>query len=125
MFPHAGFSTRGLWAAGRFWWQAGTTGWATQWSAPADVTAVATQPGIGEAVAWTTAGKTPRLTSLTIAASGRIVHQMTHALPAPMVGMDWLTARRGWIWSSAQLWVHVSLFNERPKSGDVRESGMR
>ena len=104
VFPHSGFDAMGQVVGGRFWWSHAGGPWQTVWSKGDKITTVAAVPGGGEAVALKTASDATALFRMTIGPTGQISVGSAEATPGPVTGMDWVTARDGWIWSSSRIW---------------------
>ena len=104
VFPHPGFDAMGLSEDGQFWWSRAGGPWETIWPKTDHVTAVAILPGVGESVALKTATGTTELRRITVGSTGRVSMDSVRSPPDPVNGMDWLTSRNGWTWSSSQIW---------------------
>ena len=104
VFPHPGFDAMGLREDGQFWWAHAGGPWETVWSKTDHVTAVAILPGGGESVALKTAMGTTELRQITVRSTGRVSMNTIGSPPGPVDGMDWITSRDGWIWSSSRIW---------------------
>lgn len=61
-------------------------------------------PSVGEAVAFQTQTGAFQLRSITGGPTGRISATPARALPGRLIGMDWVNAHDGWIWSTSHVW---------------------
>ncbi len=105
VFPRAGFPALGLLTnGGAFWWTQTGHQWHTRWPATDKITAIAPAPHGMEAIAGETAEHQPWMEFLGVGSHERILPSSLLSLPTEIVGMDWLTAHDGWIWSTTGLW---------------------
>lgn len=102
--PHAGFQAMGVFEDSQFWWTHAGGKWETAWPDTASITAVATIPGHGEAVAYKTSRGATALRSITVGSTGQVTATRLVPIPGSVIGMDWLNTREGWIWSTSHIW---------------------
>ncbi|MCL4521095.1 MAG: hypothetical protein M1415_05840 [Firmicutes bacterium] len=105
VFPRAGFEALGvLTDSGALWWTQTGYQWHTIWPRTNKITAIASDPKGAEAIAGETAQHQPWMEWLQVASRGRVSTSKMVSVPSIIVGMDWSTARDGWVWSSTRLW---------------------
>jgi len=103
VFPHTGFQALGVFEDHQFWWGP-SDGWNTAWPSSTRITAVATMPGAGEAVAFKTHVGATELRVITVRSTEQVTTTPSIPMPSLITGMDWLNAREGWIWSRSHVW---------------------
>lgn len=104
VFPHSGFHAMGQLVDGRFWWSHAGGPWETLWPKADRIADVTSIPGGGEAVALKTASGMTTLRRITVGSTAHVRAGPIESTPAPVTGMDWLTAQDGWIWSESRVW---------------------